>query len=55
MTGQSPYAMGVKAMEAAALAIKGKAVQKNVYVDGTLLSRDDKETLAKYREKSKSK
>ena len=55
VTGQSPYAMGVKAMEAAALAIKGKAVQKNVYVDGTLLSRDDKETLAKYREKSKSK
>ena len=54
VTGQSPYAMGVKAMEAAALAIQGKALQKNMYVDGTLLSRADKEALAKYREKSTS-
>ena len=53
VTGQSPYAIGVKAMEAAALAIKGQAVQKNIYVDGILLSRDDKEALAKYREKNK--
>ena len=54
VTGQSPYAMGVKAMEAAALAIQGKALQKNMYVDGTLLSRADKEALANYREKSTS-
>lgn len=49
VTGQQPYEIGFAAVEAAVKAMKGEPVQKKVSMPGILLSRNDLESVQKWK------
>lgn len=49
VTGQQPYEIGFAAVEAAVKAMKGEPVQKKVSMPGILLSRNDLESVRKWK------
>ncbi len=53
VTGQRPFEIGAMALESALKVLKGEQVQKTVSLPGILLSRQDPETVLKFRARLK--